>query len=87
MVLLVDHQADLVAEQHCGAGAHAVRAVEPRQLLAHQVPLVQQLSVQLRQLVDAQQHALRERLEVLRRLAHLRQHAQPFAVAARGVNA
>jgi hypothetical protein len=43
MVLLVEHHPDPVLDQHRGARTHPSVRIQPRQLLAHEMPLVQQL--------------------------------------------
>ncbi len=45
VILLVEHHPDPVLDQERGPRAHPPVAIQPRQLLAHQVPLVQQLPV------------------------------------------
>ena len=58
MVLLVDHHAEAVGQEDGGAAPQRVLRVEPRQLLAHQVPLVQQRARRRRQLVQPVHHGL-----------------------------
>jgi hypothetical protein len=51
VVLLIYHDAQAVAEKHGGPRPHRVLGVQPGQLLAHEVALVQQQPVDRAHLV------------------------------------
>ncbi len=71
----------LSPSEHRGTGAQRMLRVEPRQLLAHQVPLVQERPIHRRQLVHAEQRVFLHPFDAVERLANLCEHAQPLAVA------
>ena len=81
MILLVDHHAQPVGQKHGGAAAERVLRLEPRQLLAYKMSLVEQRAGRRRQFVEPVHHGLAQRRHRGHRLAHLRQHAQPLAVS------
>src|SRR5450756_243403 len=80
MIFLVHHDANATGQIHRGTGAHRL-VVEPRQLLADKMTLVQQQSVLRRQLVDADEDAVFDRPQAGERLPHLRKNPQPLAIA------
>src|SRR6476661_6364705 len=51
VILLVDHDAQAVRQIHGGSAAQWMLGLEPRQLLAHEVPLEQQRTLTRVQLV------------------------------------
>src|SRR5437868_11847891 len=74
MVFFVDHDPN-AARQVDGSTRPDRLLVEPRQLLAHQVPLVEQKSVFRWELVDAYQHTILYRPQTPERLPDLGQDA------------
>ena len=58
MVFLVHHHAETVRQEHRRAAAQRMLRVEPRQLLAHQMALVEQRPRRRRQLVQPIHHRL-----------------------------
>ena len=82
MILLVHHDAQAVAEEHRRAAPHRMLRLEPRQLLAHEMPLVQQRPVVGGSSSTPDEDAVRAgAAPAPTRLAHLREDAQPLAVA------
>jgi hypothetical protein len=81
MILLVYHDACRLAEIQSRPASHSLRQVQSRELLADQVPLVEQQPVGRRHLVHAQQHAVRQRGHVRQGFAHLREDPQPLPVS------
>ena len=84
MVLLIHHDAQPVREKHGRSTSEWMLRVETRQLLAHEVPLVQQRSICRRQLIEPVKDGLAKLLHRREGLTHLRQHAQSLSVAGPG---
>jgi hypothetical protein len=81
VILLVDHDAQSVRQIHRRPRAQRMLRLEPRQLLAHEVPLEQQRPVAGPQLVDADEEAIVQPRQYLQGFAELDEHAEPLAVA------
>src|SRR5437868_642047 len=80
MVLFVDHDAN-AARQIDGCSRSHRLLVEARQLLADQMPFVEQQPVLGRELVDPHQDPILDRPKAAERLSHLGKDSQPLAVA------
>ncbi len=75
MVLLIDHDARRPGEYQRRAAADRMLPIHARQLLAHQVTLVQQQSVGGRNLIQAEHHAVAQGRHDPYRLAYLLQYS------------
>ena len=81
MILFIYHDACPCPKKHGGAAAHRMLRIQPGQLSTHQMPLVEQQPIFTRQIIHTHEHVMLETRRRAHRLAHARQHPQPFAVA------
>src|SRR6266704_2548005 len=81
MVFFVDHYARAAIEMHRRSAPHRPLSVEPGELPAYEMTLVQQQAILRRKLVHPDQDAFLKRADSTHRFANLRQHSEPFAIA------
>src|SRR6185437_554994 len=81
MILLVDHQPEAVGKEDRRSTPQRMLRVEPRQLFAHQMTLMEQRARRRRQILEPVHHGVTEGRNGRYRVAHLRQYAEPLAVA------
>ena len=81
MVLLVDHHPHRSLHQQCRPRPRPCFAVEPRELLAHQMALVQELALSPLELVEPERHSPAQPVARCPRFGHAREHGRAVGVA------
>ena len=71
VVLFVDHHPGFLGDQHGSPTPRFAGCVQPGQILAHQMPLVQYLTLGQGQLVHPHEHAVRQTAHLRHRITHL----------------
>jgi hypothetical protein len=80
VILLIDHDAQPVAEKHGGAAPHRVLRIQTRELLAHQMPLVQEQPVAGRELVHPDEDVITQTGCRVHGVSNRGQNPQPLPV-------